>query len=417
MLNTKPINDINFQDVLDFCEQKTPENFTLDYKRKLPSNEKLAKLIAAFANTYGGVIVVGINAPKGIPNEPFEGMEYDETMKYEEKIQSLIISHINEPVFPEIKVCISTNKKAFIIIRVPESDNTPHRVGNDSKVYIRTGEINTATDKLDKSIDEARWGKIEWLISKRNKSIELRNHMIEEANTFYKESFEKYGIAPEKYYGIVTFRMLPKFPQGQLISFEDFGNIENIIWIGQGINLFPRYRVNLETIQNGLQTLHFTSTEGDEPKQYEPFFFIHLTNLGMYIYKWDAGTGIPDADSEGNKTFKDKGLQNILLISIELYQYLSSALNYYKHLGFWGTSVLEIEFDNVLGLKAPSLVKYLSIPRSHMKWSRTFIVPELESRKKEIVIEVILDIAWSIGIRRDFKNEIYTCLEEQRFEY
>jgi len=99
MLYTKPINDITFQDVLDFCEQKTPENFRLDYKKVLPSNEKLAKLIAAFANTYGGVIVVGINAPKGIPNNPFEGIDYDENMKYEERIQSIIISHINEPVF------------------------------------------------------------------------------------------------------------------------------------------------------------------------------------------------------------------------------------------------------------------------------------------------------------------------------
>jgi len=188
MLYTKPINDITFQDVLDFCEQEIPENFRLDYKRELPTNEKLAKLISAFANTYGGVIVVGINAPKGTPNKPFEGMEYDESMKYEEKIQSVIISGINEPVFPEIKVCTNQNKKAFIIIRVPESDITPHRVGNDSKVYIRTGEINTTTDKLYKPIDEARWGKIE---------EEYKNKSAQELRVLYEESKLQAEIASQ----------------------------------------------------------------------------------------------------------------------------------------------------------------------------------------------------------------------------
>jgi len=321
--------------------------------------------------------------------------------------------------FPEIKVCTNQNKKAFIIIRVPESDITPHRVGNDSKVYIRTGEINTATDKLDKSINEARWGKIEWLISKRNKSIELRNHMIEEADAFYKESFYKYGIVPEKYHGIVTFRILPLFPQGQLFRIEDFRKIENVIRVGQGDDWYPKYPylTTLETVQNGLQILYFTRTEEKIPKQYELFFFIHLTNLGMYMYKWDAGTVTPHTDSEGNKTFEDKGLTYLQLIATDLYQYLSSALNYYKHLGFWGTLQFETEFDNVLGLKQPNLHEHLRIPRNHMKWGRTFMVSELENRKKEIVTDIISDIAWSIGIRNDFKETIVDYLNKENFQY
>lgn len=417
MLYTKPINDITYQDVLDFCEQKTPENFRLDYKRELPSSEKIAKLISAFANTFGGLIVVGIEAPKGIPEKPFEGIHYDKNKKYEEQIQSIIISHIKEPVFPEIKVCVNQNNKAFIIIRVQESDITPHRVGNDSKVYVRTGEINTPTEKLDKSIDEAKWGKIEWLITKRNKSIKLRNHMIQEAETFYKESLYTRDIAPEKYFGIVTFRMLPKFPQGQLITNEQFSNIEDKIWIGQGINLFPRWRFNLDTIQNGLQCLYFYSSQDDIPQQDDPFFFLHITNLGMYMYKWDAGTANSSTDSAGNKILTDKGIKNIELIAIEIYQYFSSAIVYYQHLGFMGTFLLEIEFDNVLGLKVPFTIKKLSVPRSYMKWSRTFIVAELESRKKEIAIDIVSDIAWSFGIRTDFRDNISKYLENQNFQY
>lgn len=414
MLFTKPITEITYQDVVDFCNEQNPESFILDYKRELPKpNDKLAKLIAAFANTYGGLLVIGINAPKGKPEPPFEGIDYDEKEKYAEKIQQIIISNITEPIFPEIHICPPDNNKTFIIVRVAESDITPHRVGNDKKIYIRTGEINTSANEYERSIDEASWGKIEWLASRRAKSIQLRNQMIDEAEIFYSESFRKLSIDPEKYFGIVTFRLLPLFPQGQLVNYKSFMNLESVIKVGYGENWFPGYPISLESIQNGLQRLYFTYTENHKnPKQYEPFLFIHLTNLGMYLYKWDAGIGEPETNPDGNTIFKNQRFYDLAFITVEVYKYLSSALQFYKHLGYWGKLLFEVEFNNVLGLSyETNIFNKLEIPRSHMKWSRNFMTSELESRKIDTVLDVMSDIAWSIGIRIDIGEHLRNHLQ------
>ena len=65
MLFNKPINDLTFQDVVDFCKKEIPEGKQLDYKYLLPKNkEKFAKTIASFANALGGTIIIGVQDDK-----------------------------------------------------------------------------------------------------------------------------------------------------------------------------------------------------------------------------------------------------------------------------------------------------------------------------------------------------------------
>lgn len=61
----KPLKEVSYQDVLDFCATKTKENEVLDYKEDFPT--KLQKTIAAFANTYGGIIIIGVGEKDGFP--------------------------------------------------------------------------------------------------------------------------------------------------------------------------------------------------------------------------------------------------------------------------------------------------------------------------------------------------------------
>ena len=51
MFFDKPIHDLTYQDVVNFCKRQLPEGKQLDYKYLLPKNhEKFAKTIASFAN-------------------------------------------------------------------------------------------------------------------------------------------------------------------------------------------------------------------------------------------------------------------------------------------------------------------------------------------------------------------------------
>ena len=68
MLFTKEITKITYQDVVDFCNQQISESINLDYKKAFPAN--LEKTIAAFANTMGGLIVIGVEDKDSKPKLP-----------------------------------------------------------------------------------------------------------------------------------------------------------------------------------------------------------------------------------------------------------------------------------------------------------------------------------------------------------
>src|SRR5437016_4358660 len=56
---TKSIESIVWQDVLDFLALRLPEGSRLDYKGDLPAN--IEKHLAAFANTQGGLLLIGVD--------------------------------------------------------------------------------------------------------------------------------------------------------------------------------------------------------------------------------------------------------------------------------------------------------------------------------------------------------------------
>jgi len=75
MLYTTAINDISWQEVVDFCEQKIPEGGYLDYKEDFPST--LEKTISALANTLGGIILIGVEEDdENKPVLPIKGINF-----------------------------------------------------------------------------------------------------------------------------------------------------------------------------------------------------------------------------------------------------------------------------------------------------------------------------------------------------
>ncbi len=124
---TKASADITFSDIEDFCREYG-EGVRVEYKREI--NKDIPKIVSSFANTLGGIFIIGAETDamnkvvlpiKGIPKRT--GIE--------EQIQQSALTGIYPAVVPEILICAVPNTGAVVvIIRVDESVQAPHAIQN-----------------------------------------------------------------------------------------------------------------------------------------------------------------------------------------------------------------------------------------------------------------------------------------------
>jgi hypothetical protein len=172
MIYTAPIESITWQVVEDFLARGVKEGSALEYKSGW--TDQIARSIAAMANTVGGVILVGVQeAPDGSPKLPPVGLPFERGMA--ERVTDIVLGNVTPPVFPDVQVCLDTTQtKAVVVIRVPQSHQTPHAIAGNAQVYLRTGNVN-------KPEDLATISDIGWLQERRAKSLEMRNAMYQNA--------------------------------------------------------------------------------------------------------------------------------------------------------------------------------------------------------------------------------------------
>src|ERR1700723_1990625 len=87
---------------------KQPESKTLEFKRDLSSLLPVLKTIIAFANTAGGIIIIGCSPP-GI----ITGLQ--NVFKEEEKLANAIADSIHPFILPELEVATLEEKDLLII--------------------------------------------------------------------------------------------------------------------------------------------------------------------------------------------------------------------------------------------------------------------------------------------------------------
>ena len=121
---------------------RRPEGKTLEFKRDLSSPGGFLRTVAAFANTAGGSIVVGVadrtRNVRGVGNP----------LELEERAASLISDSIQPRLLPDIEV-MSFRDRQLLVVRVYPSPSRPHfikRAGRRSGTYVRVGSTNRQAD-------------------------------------------------------------------------------------------------------------------------------------------------------------------------------------------------------------------------------------------------------------------------------
>jgi Putative DNA-binding domain len=231
MLFSKPIADLTYEDVEEFC-RRFHEGLRVEYKSTFDSNvkRKIPRVVSSFANSYGGILIVGINATNGVPQEPFEGIEFDD------REPRLTVENIcRDGIFPEATVFQNLvpskiSGRAFLVIQVNESSKAPHAIENSTQVYVRTGDSANPTSLAEMALVE--------------RLLLRRQDVLGRWNQFYEESgrlAEKIGLTGDR--PLLELRIGPQYPTEILAPREEiYGflknfQMQNSIGFGQNTTL------------------------------------------------------------------------------------------------------------------------------------------------------------------------------------
>ncbi len=136
---------------------KRHEGKTLEFKRDLSSPEGILKCLVAFANTSGGIVVIGVeDGSKHVRGVP-------DVLAAEEKLANLVSDSIRPRLIPDIEVVPWRNLNV-LAVQVYPSNTRPHyleRLGPEDGVFIRVGSTNRRAETLQ--IEELK--RMNWRIA------------------------------------------------------------------------------------------------------------------------------------------------------------------------------------------------------------------------------------------------------------
>ena len=134
----KPIDEITNEKFDALVGEKTPEGQDLEFKATYTIKDKHDQLevlrdIVSLVNGGGGYLIIGINDDGSGKAQGFVPHTKEDLNRMKQSIKELCFKHISERIPRlELKVRI-TDAYQILVIRIPESDQTPHMVTIDDR--------------------------------------------------------------------------------------------------------------------------------------------------------------------------------------------------------------------------------------------------------------------------------------------
>lgn len=133
------LSKMDYLDVKNLAQ--TGEGAYLEFKRTIPSAYKIAREIAAFSNTKGGTLLIGVDDDKSLVG----------VLGYQEE-EYLLQKATNEICRPKVDISIEVvhfGDRDLLVIKVPEAKNKPIFVNDDGNeiVFMRENDENKVASK------------------------------------------------------------------------------------------------------------------------------------------------------------------------------------------------------------------------------------------------------------------------------
>ncbi len=157
----KPIEDLHVTDLDVLKTDQVAEGYWVEYKRDFPSNDKIAKSVASFANTYGGWYFIGVEADKK-QNTVTDicGFSLASVPDPISTTRDIIKSHIDPiPVFRS-KLIRLNDDRAVLVVHVPDDQETPF-ITRDGRIYRRVSDASDPVPEtnryaVDRLVDQGQ---------------------------------------------------------------------------------------------------------------------------------------------------------------------------------------------------------------------------------------------------------------------
>lgn len=210
---TIPVSKLREADLQELLTDCAVENVRLEFKSEIPKEEQTLKKLSSFANTYGGLMLIGAEEKDGkITNL----CGVDEEPGYKQRIANWSFIKFNPPLAAEVSEPIQlTNGKVCYVISVPESELAPHFINGRRGVWIRTDEF---TNRFRAEL--ANENELQALFDRRRAVRERRDFNLQRA----RERFDAHitnrhtdtGGNLTKVGPILELWVTPRFPARQL---------------------------------------------------------------------------------------------------------------------------------------------------------------------------------------------------------
>lgn len=152
------LDALTAQDILQLCADQVPESTEVEYKSDLPvkggraqdawhdgngvgdyARNAIAEEIAAFANTMGGVVCIGIAETDDHPKRANKPNPLPRVHELARRLRQAVYDVIDPPlsILEAVGVDLDGQGNGVVVMRVPQSRRRPHRQTVNKEVYYR----------------------------------------------------------------------------------------------------------------------------------------------------------------------------------------------------------------------------------------------------------------------------------------
>jgi Putative DNA-binding domain len=145
---SKPVTAVDFTDLNELLDERAVENLRLEFKREIPTKDETLKKLTSFANTMGGLVVIGADAGSG--DGRIVGLPgVDPKSGYKQTVVQWCFDGASPPLEVDVSDAIvlpSASGRVCYVLGVRESELAPDFLNGRKGVYVRTNEFSARYD-------------------------------------------------------------------------------------------------------------------------------------------------------------------------------------------------------------------------------------------------------------------------------